>query len=104
MEREALIAGVPFDDVDDLTDLEIGVIARAYRERQRREHQALAVIEHTHAILIGHVISPNGHVPAVYEAFPFWTREETEEMKVAKYRAIMERHAAAKRKRGEPNA
>lgn len=90
--------------MDDLTDFEIGVIARAYRERQRREHQALAVIEHTHALMVGQVFSPGSHVPPVYEAFPFWTEEEIKEMKVAKYKAIMQRHAAAKVKRDEPNA
>lgn len=71
--------------------------------RLKRQYQALAVIEHTHALMVGQVFSPGSHVPAVYEAFPFWTEEEVKEMRLAKYKAIMERHVA-KGKRGEPVA
>lgn len=32
--------------------------------------------------------------PALYEVFPFWTTDEVNEMKLAKYRKVMERQAA----------
>lgn len=65
-----------------------------YRERQRREHQVLAVIAVNEACYFGHVIAGEGKLPEIYEAFPFWTEEEIKEAKLEKYRRIMERYAA----------
>ena len=33
--------------------------------------------------------------PEIWEVFPFWTDEEVRELKVAKYRRIMDKYVAA---------
>lgn len=68
------------------------VQVQTQRERERRRYQALSVIAARGAEYLGSMFSKKS-APPIYEIFPFWTEEEKQEAKVAKYRRIMERYA-----------
>lgn len=70
------------------------------REGERRRAQRQSVIAYQQAGLIAQALAA-GRLPEIYEVFPYWEEEEIREMKLEKYRRIMERYAAAgQRKRG----
>ena len=92
--QEGVIAGVPATEVLDWTIGEIKAQSFALNERQRREGQMLAYIAAGEATMLGYCFSDKRR-PDIWEVFPFWTEKETRGMRVNKYRAIMERHAAA---------
>lgn len=62
-------------------------------ERERRQGKLLAIAAVRQAELTARAVG-GGRLPEVWEAFPFWTEEEVRELRIQKYRAIMERHAA----------
>ncbi|MCD7770135.1 MAG: hypothetical protein LUH36_08500 [Oscillospiraceae bacterium] len=89
------MAGVAPIDVWDWTWGELAEAIQAYHERLRRERQGLAVIAYQQAGLTARHFGGKGtKLPAVWEAFPFWSEEETRAMQLEKYRAIMRRHKA----------
>lgn len=63
------------------------------RERERRWFQQEALVAWGQMTLHGCQLSGDKQ-PALYEVFPFWTTEEVNEMKLAKYRRMMERQTA----------
>lgn len=69
-------------------------LIRAYRERKRRDGKNLSVVAAGCAQYVAAYLG-GGQVPDLSEVFPFWTDEERKQMKVEKYRRIMERYAAA---------
>lgn len=62
-------------------------------ERERRQGKLLALAAVRQAELTARAFG-GGKLPEVWEAFPFWKEEEVRSLRLAKYRAIMERHAA----------
>jgi hypothetical protein len=69
---------------------------QARRERERRRAQALSLIAWEQAALTARAVV-SGSLPEVYECFPFWTQEECIQLRVEKYRAMLEGMAAGKR-------
>lgn len=68
---------------------------RANRERHRRELQERSALAYSQACFTGRVFAGGGKpLPEVWEAFPFWTEEETRELQVEKYKAIMRQYVA----------
>ena len=67
---------------------------RAEGERQRREGQFLASVASGGAVMVASQFDKNAS-PEIWEVFPFWTDEEVRELKVAKYRRIMDKYVAA---------
>lgn len=63
-------------------------------ERERRQGKLLAVAAMRQAELTARALG-GGRLPEVWEAFPFWTEEEIQGMRLQKYRHIMERYAAS---------
>ncbi len=63
------------------------------RERERHWFQQEALIAWGQAVLHGHQLS-GSTMPPLYQVFPFWTTDEVNEMKLTKYRNMMERQAA----------
>lgn len=98
MVREGCVAGLRLWEMEEMTCGEIVETILAWREARRREAQDLAVIAFQQAGLIARAVM-EGKLPEIYEAFPFWNEEEVREMKVAHWRAVMERHAAQKVKK-----
>lgn len=71
------------------------------RERERRWFQQEALVAWGQMVLHGCQLSGET-LPALYEVFPFWTTDEVNEMKLAKYRNMMERQVAKGGRRYEP--
>ena len=92
--KEAVIAGVSLFDCYDYTFGELIIITDAYYERQRREHKMQAIIAQRQAQLISAYVAGEGNSVEVYEVFPFWTEEEEKELRIQKYKQIMERWVA----------
>ncbi|MCD8333795.1 MAG: hypothetical protein LUC35_00255 [Clostridiales bacterium] len=88
-------------EVWDWTIGEIVEQVQAKTERDRREHQQQAAIAYRQAELTAMAVRGGKQLPDLWEAFPFWTDEETKNMLVAKYKARMERWAASGKKGGE---
>lgn len=61
---------------------------QGYQNRLQRQSE----IAYSLALLNNQLLG--GKKPEIYEVFPFWTDDEVTEIKLAKYRQIMERHAA----------
>lgn len=57
--------------------------------------QLEAMIAYQQAGLIAAALAGE-KVPEMYEVFPLWSEETVRQMKLEKYRRIMERHAAVK--------
>lgn len=93
--REGCIAGLPLWEMEELTWGEVTEVILARREGQRRQAQERSFIAYQQAGLIARAVT-EGKMPEIYEVFPFWKEEEIREMKVERYRAIMERYAAQK--------
>lgn len=53
-----------------------------------------AIIAQRQAQLISAYVAGEGNGVEVYEAFPFWTEEEEKELRIQKYKQIMERWVA----------
>lgn len=101
--QEGVIAGIPAVEVWEWTAGEIAQQAQAVSERNRREHQAQAVLAAGQAVYTGHVLgSKKGkELPEIYDCFPFWTEEEIRQLKAEQVKNIMNRWAHSKRKGGE---
>lgn len=80
--------------MEELTWGEAVETVLARREGERRRNQQRSVIAWVQAQLTGLAMAGE-QLPEVWEAFPFWNEEEIKEMKLEKYRRIMERYAAA---------
>ena len=72
------------------------------RERERRWFQQEALVAWGQMVLHGCQLAGEAP-PALYEVFPFWTTDEVNEMKLAKYRKVMERQAATGGRSGGGN-
>lgn len=72
---------------------------RAEQERQRL--QSLSVIAWQAARLTAGFLAGERQQP-VYEQFPFWTEEEQNALRLARYRSMMEGLAAGKEKKVKP--
>lgn len=93
--HEGIIAGISAFEIMDWTLAEIIEQVRAYSDRRRRECQQLARIAYAESGMIAVRFSGKGkQIPEIWEVFPFWTDEEVQELKVEKYRRIMEKYAA----------
>ncbi|MBR1780540.1 MAG: hypothetical protein IJ751_03955 [Oscillospiraceae bacterium] len=92
--REALLQGEP--EPEALTFGELLEVVELGRERERRRLQNLALIAYRHAELTARALMGE-RLPPLSEVFPFWTEEELREARLAHYRGVMERHAAADR-------
>lgn len=57
--------------------------------------QLEAMIAYQQAGLMAGALSGE-RAPEIYEVFPLWSEETVRQMKLEKYRRIMERHAAVK--------
>lgn len=87
--------GIPAADIWDYTFGEVLLHIRSHRQQYRRELQECAVLAYHQSYMNGLVFSGSGKpLPPVYEAFPFWTEEETVAMEREKYRNIMMQYAA----------
>lgn len=81
-------------EAEELTQGELHLRLQAVRNRERRWAQETAVVAYHQMGLLGQVLA-GGKAPELYEVFPLWDEAEIREMKVEKYRRIMERYAAA---------
>lgn len=81
-------------EADGLTFGELRSRLEGLRERERQQMQCQAVIAYQQVGLLAEVFG-GGKIREVYEIFPFWEEEEIRELKVEKYRQIMERYACA---------
>lgn len=91
--RQAKILGE--DAPEELTFGELAQVLEIGAERERRFLQALSLVAYRHAALTAQALAGRT-LPAIGEAFPFWT-EELRQAKLEHYRRIMQRHAAQKR-------
>lgn len=90
-----MATGIPADQIWDYTFGEIVLHIRAHRERHHRELQERAMLAYCQAHFTGQVFAGGGKpLPEVFEAFPFWTEEETKAMQLEKYWNIMKQYAA----------
>jgi hypothetical protein len=92
--RQAKILGE--DAPEELTLGELAQVLEIGAERERRFLQALSLVAYRHAALTAQALAGQT-LPAIGEAFPFWTEEELRQAKLEHYRRIMQRHAAQKR-------
>lgn len=83
------------DEGEELTFGELQERMERAELRQRRWLQQLSLIAYRHAVLVAQVLSGQS-LPSVEEAFPFWTEEELKELRLSRYRSMMERLAAQK--------
>lgn len=91
--REGCIAGLGPWELEEMTWGEILFFVESRREGERRRAQRRAFIAYQQAGLIAQAVA-EGKLPEVYEVFPFWNEEEVREMKLERYRSMMERMAA----------
>lgn len=84
-------------EIDDYTWGELLDFVNAQNEAKREEYKALSLIAYGHADLVSAWVYKKTDVE-VFEAFPFWSKKESEEMKkeamLQKYKNIMQRHAS----------
>ena len=96
--REARLRGEP--EPEELTFGELREAVELSRERERRAMQNLSVVAYRQVCLIGRLLAGEA-LPPLTEAFPFWDEAEIREARLAHYRGVMERHAAADRKESD---
>lgn len=75
------MAGVDFFGVYDFTFGELLEQIKVQNEIKRRKNKDASVIAHGQAFLICNLISEGGS-HQVYEAFPYWTEEEIQQMEL----------------------
>lgn len=66
------------------------------REGERRWFRQQALVAWGEMVLRGRQLAGE-HLPELYEVFPFWNTEEVNEMRVARYRGMLERMAGGDR-------
>ncbi|MCD8376740.1 MAG: hypothetical protein LUD69_07330 [Oscillospiraceae bacterium] len=72
-------------------------MASAGQERRRQTLQDLARTAYNQAFLTGQIL--DGKKAELWEAFPgVWTDDEVKEMRLARYKLIMQRHAGGEKK------
>lgn len=96
--KEALIAGVGYYDVYNHTCGELIEIINAYNEKIRRQNKDFSLIAMRHAQLVVAYVAGSGKNLEIYDIFPFWSKEEKDQLKVEKYLSYMRAQVA---KRGE---
>lgn len=96
--KEALIAGVSYYDIHDHTCGELIEIVDAYNERVRRNNKDISLIAMRHAQLVVAYVAGSGKNLEVFDVFPFWSKEEKDQITVEKYLRYMRAQVA---KRGE---
>lgn len=97
-EEELLLeaAALGEDEGEELTFGELQERMEKAELRQRRWLQQLSLIAYRHAVLVAQALSGQS-LPAVEEAFPFWSEEELKQLRLSRYRSMMERLAAQNR-------
>ena len=81
--REAKLYGA--EDPEELTYGELAELLELGAERERRFLQGLALVAYRHAALTARALAGR-ELPAVGEAFPFWTEEELQAAKLERCR------------------
>lgn len=84
---------MPILELDDWTWGEMLSQIDAYNERKRRESKVMAAIAAGGARYVASYMG-GGRAPDLAEVFPFWSDEEVKELKLSKYRKMMEKLAA----------
>lgn len=96
---EGLKIGISPLEIEEYTWGEVLECVNAHNERKRQEYQILSMIAYRHADLVSSWVFDKKDVELT-EAFPFWTDEESEEIKkenmLRKYKNIMQKHASTK--------
>ena len=85
-------------DVHNHTFGELIEIVDAYNERIRRQNKDISLISMRHAQLVVAYVAGSGKELEVYDIFPFWAKEEKDQIQVEKYLRYMRAQVA---KRGE---
>lgn len=96
MERAAADCGLLPWEAEELTFGELKTRLQAVGDRERRRAQNAAVVAYHQMGLLAQVLA-GVKSPELYEAFPLWDEADIRDMKVEKYRRVMERYAAAGR-------
>lgn len=73
------------------------LLVESWQEGQRQRYQALSVIAWETAVLTARCLAGETVEP-VYQCFPFWEQAERDELRLAGYRAMMERLAGGERR------
>lgn len=94
--RQARVAGT--QEPEALTFGELMEELELSGERERRFLQLLSLVAYRHAVLTARALAGQ-NLPALGEAFPFWSREELGQAKLEQCRRTMERLAARKEER-----
>lgn len=96
---EGLKVGISPLEIEDYTWGEVLDYVNAQNESKRQEYQILSMIAYRHADLVSGWVFDKKDVE-ITEAFPFWTKDESEEIKkenmLRKYKNIMQKHASVK--------
>lgn len=77
---------------EEMTWGEALLFLRGRQEAERQRAQRAALIAWEQAALTARAVL-EGNLGEVYEYFPFWTDEEVRELRVEKYRTLLERMA-----------
>lgn len=94
--RQAKVFGEPAPE--ELTFGELAEALEIGAERERRILQLLSLVAYRHAVLTAQALAGQP-LPAIGEAFPFWSEEELRQAKLEHYRRVMQRHAAQREER-----
>lgn len=86
------MVGLSLAEMEEMTWGELIFVIEARQEGMRRRAQERSLIAYRQAGLIAQAVA-EGHLPEIYDVFPFWSEEEIRGIKVERYRAVMERHA-----------
>ncbi len=96
--RQARLLGE--DCPEELTYGELVEGMETAAERDRRFFQRLSVIAYRHAVLTARALAGE-RLPPVGAVFPFWTQEEQDAARLARYREMLERLAGRRGKETE---
>lgn len=85
-------------ELEDWTWGELLLFVRSRQKAERQRYQAQSVIAWESAVLTARCLAGE-EVEPVYTAFPFWEEEERQTLRLAGYRAMMERLAGGRKER-----
>lgn len=86
------MAGLTPGEIEDWSWGEVLLLVQCRQKALRQHYQSLSVIAWQQAVLAARVMGGDNPEP-VYALFPFWEEEEQERLRLAGYRAMMERLA-----------
>ena len=85
-------------ELEDWTWGEAVLLVQSVRKAERQRYQAESVIAWEAAVLMAKCLAGE-EIQPVYACFPFWEEEERQTLRLAGYRAMMERIAAGRKER-----